>query len=58
MHPGTGRGGLAGDGFRNAGLAGHRHDGRAAAKALRAAGQSGQLVGARIAIGVAPAART
>ncbi|WP_392957411.1 hypothetical protein [Streptomyces sp. LN245] len=41
-----------------AGLAGRRHDDKAAAKALRAAGQSGQLVGARIAIGTVPTART
>ncbi|MEU9141023.1 hypothetical protein AB0D33_34590 [Streptomyces sp. NPDC048404] len=42
----------------NAGLAGRRHDDKAAAKALCVAGQSGQLVGARIAIGTAPTART
>lgn len=42
----------------NARLAGRRYDGRAAAKALRAVGQSGDLVGARIAIGTVPAART
>ncbi|MER5876145.1 hypothetical protein ABT119_09475 [Streptomyces sp. NPDC001910] len=40
----------------NAGLAGRRHDDRAGAKALRVAGQSGDLVGARIIIGAAPAA--
>ncbi|MFJ4894975.1 hypothetical protein ACIP5U_34025 [Streptomyces sp. NPDC088788] len=39
----------------HAGLAGRRHDARAAARALRAAGQSGHLVGARIAVGAAPA---
>lgn len=41
----------------NTGLAGRCHDDRAAAKALRVAGQAGHLVGARIAIGAAPAAR-
>lgn len=41
----------------HAGLAGPRHDDRTVAKALRAAGQAGRLVGARIATGAAPTAR-
>ncbi|MFB6608661.1 hypothetical protein [Streptomyces noursei] len=39
----------------NVGLAELRHDGKAATKALRAAAQAGQLVGARIAVGAPPA---
>ncbi|WP_438297802.1 hypothetical protein [Streptomyces sp. HUAS TT7] len=40
----------------NVGLAELRHDDKAATKALRAAAQAGQLVGARIAVGTPPAA--
>ncbi|MEU8795336.1 hypothetical protein [Streptomyces sp. NPDC048643] len=43
-------------GGRSTGLAGRRYNDKAVARALRAAGQSGHLVGARIAVGAVPAA--